>query len=180
MSSASSALRLSRAVVFATVCGGVSAAGHALAGGGPIPLAGYLLGVACALLLAYLADGRERGLPGVLALTVTAQVALHELFGRLAPAPAAGHGHAATGMALVHLTIAALTAWWLWRGERALWLMISLYGVPPAVIPRLLALGPVDVPVPGVRRAAVLRTRPSRTRVVCGAVGRRGPPAPVG
>ncbi|QFY08838.1 hypothetical protein GBF35_21090 [Nonomuraea phyllanthi] len=181
MPSASSALRLARAVVFATVCGAVSAAGHALAGGGLVPFEVYLAGVLAALGLAYLIDGRERGPAAVLTATVSTQMVLHQLFDRLAPAsaPSMAHGHAAAaptaGMALVHLTAAALTAWWLHRGERALWLVIHLYGAPPPLIPLPVA-APIEVAAPGPAPAAF--TVPAYAgRSVPGAITRRGPPA---
>ncbi|MEU6712032.1 hypothetical protein ABZ897_11205 [Nonomuraea sp. NPDC046802] len=176
MSSASKVLRLSRAVVFATVCCAVSAGGHVLAGGGAIPFRVFLAGVAAALALAYLIDGRERGLAAVLAATVTTQMALHQVFERLAPGAGfdAGHAHPASRMVLVHLTVAALTAWWLHRGERALWLVIRLYGAAPPVV-RLLLGAPVEVAPPSWR--PVTREVPVRRgRIVSQAVGRRGPP----
>ncbi|MGP3959752.1 hypothetical protein ACTWPT_27445 [Nonomuraea sp. 3N208] len=179
MSSASSALRLSRAVVFATVCGAVSAGGHALAGGGLVPFEVYLAGVLAVLASAYLIDGRELGPAAVLAATAGAQTVLHQLFERLAGARPAGaeaaHGHLAPGMTLAHLTVAALTAWWLYRGERALWLMVRLYGTPLPLI-RLLVTVPATCARPGWRPVAApeisIRARTTASR----AVTRRGPP----
>ncbi|MGW6502136.1 hypothetical protein [Nonomuraea angiospora] len=176
MSSASSVLRLVRAVVFATVCGAVSAGGHALAGGGLVPFEVYLAGVLAALGLAYLIDGRERGPAAVLVATVSTQMLMHQLFERLTPAAEAGpaHGHPAPGMALVHLTMAALTAWWLHRGESALWLMIRLYGVPQPIV-ALPAAVPVEAGRPSWR--PVTPYLPAYAgRTVSGAIRRRGPP----
>ncbi|MEV4474069.1 hypothetical protein [Nonomuraea sp. NPDC049504] len=172
-------LRLARAVVFATVCGAVSVGGHALAGGGAVPFPVYLAAVLATLALAYLADGRERGPGAVLAATVGTQMLLHQLFDRLAPGEAAGHvhGHPAAGMLLVHLTVAVLSAWWLHRGESALWLILRLYGTPfPAV--RLLVTA---VAVPDARppawRPATPETAPLLGRLVSRTISRRGPPA---
>jgi hypothetical protein len=178
-------LRLSRAVVFATVCGAVSAGGHVLAGGGLVPFWVCLAGVLAAFGLAYLVDGRERGAVAVLAATVGTQMVLHQLYARLAPIAepramdGAGHAHpaagATAGMVLVHLTVAALTAWWLHRGERALWLMIRLYAAPQPVI-RLLVTAPPEITRPSWR--PVICDVPVRVgRTVSSAVGRRGPPA---
>lgn len=182
-------LRLARAVVFATVCGGVSAAGHALAGGGPPPFWAYLAGVLAALGLAYLIDGRERGPVAVLAVTVGTQTVLHQLFERLAPPPAPmtglmiGHpdGHPGPGMALVHLTVAGLTAWWLHRGESALWLVIRLYGAPRPVV-RLLAVLPAHAGERAMRtwRPVTPGASGHRGRIVSGTINRRGPPAAAG
>ncbi|NBE94747.1 MFS transporter [Nonomuraea sp. KC401] len=174
--SAASGLRLARAVVFAAVCGAVSAGGHALAGGGPVPLPVYGAAVLAALGLAYLIDGRERGPVAVLAATAGTQLLLHQLFDRLAPAPAPefAHAHPGPGMALVHLTVAALTAWWLHRGERALWLVIRLYATPPPAI-GLLVVAPVEVALPSWPPATpVLPAYAGET--VSGTVSRRGPP----
>ncbi|WP_327582393.1 hypothetical protein OHA25_41590 [Nonomuraea sp. NBC_00507] len=177
VSSASSALRLSRAVVFATVCGAVSAGGHALAGGGLVPFEIYLAGVLAVLASAYVIDGRERGPVAVLAATAGAQTVLHQLFERLAPVAGgeAGHGHPAPGMTLVHLTVAALTAWWLHRGERALWLMIRLYGTPLPLI-RLLVTVPAACAVPVGRPVSTPEVPMHAGRIVSRAVSRRGPP----
>ncbi|GAA1639573.1 hypothetical protein GCM10009733_040900 [Nonomuraea maheshkhaliensis] len=199
-------LRLARAVVFATVCGGVSAGGHALAGGGAVPFGAYLAGTLAAFALAYLIDGRERGLAAVLAATVGTQLVLHLFFERLAPArthlpapfgpqPDPGHllhgtspsGHPSFSMALAHLTVAALTAWWLHRGERALWTMIRLCGTEcPVVGPLVGSLVRLLVPAPAPDGAETAGRdgRPMTYgaaacsgRAVPRTISRRGPPA---
>lgn len=180
MSRASAVLRLSRAVVFATACGAVSVTGHVLAGGGHVPFEVFVAAVLAVLALAYVIDGRERGPAAVLAATVTTQAVLHQLFEHLAPGHVAGHGHGhpAPGMALVHLTVAALTAWWLHRGERALWLMLRLYGAPRPVI-RLLAAAPAAVdtgPRPPSPPLFPYAVPAGAGRVVAAAITRRGPP----
>ncbi|MGP3931667.1 hypothetical protein [Nonomuraea sp. KM88] len=176
---AASGLRLARAVVFAAACGAVSAGGHALAGGGPVPLPVYAAAVLAALGLAYLIDGRERGPVAVLAATTGTQTLLHQLFERLAPVPTPelAHAHPGPGMVLVHLTVAALTAWWLHRGERALWLMIRLYATPPPVI-RLLVAAPVEVALPSWRPSTP-DVPAYAGEIVSGMVSRRGPPGKV-
>ncbi|HEX4816857.1 MAG TPA: MFS transporter [Nonomuraea sp.] len=155
----------------------MSVGGHTLAGGGPVPFPVYLAGVLAVLASAYALNGRERGLPAVLAATVTAQTVLHQLFERLAPAAehAHAHGQPAPGMTLAHLTVAGLTAWWLHRGERALWLMIRLYAAPPPAI-RLLVAAPVPVAAPAWRPVIPVDVPAEAGRVVTYAIGRRGPP----
>ncbi|MFR9757846.1 hypothetical protein [Streptomyces sp. TR06-5] len=73
-------LRHLRAAVFTAVCVLLSAGGHALAAGAPLPL--WTLGLGCALVFAVAAPlaGRERSLPGIAALLTVGQVALHTVF----------------------------------------------------------------------------------------------------
>jgi hypothetical protein len=74
-------LRILRAAVFAAVCVVLSGAGHALASCAAVPLwalgAGFLAVLAVAAPLA----GRERTLPGIVALLTVGQTVLHTLFG---------------------------------------------------------------------------------------------------
>ncbi|MFM9445274.1 hypothetical protein [Streptomyces acidiscabies] len=74
-------LRLIRAAVFAAVCVVLAAVGHALASCATIPVwtlgAGFL--VMCALVAPLC--GRERSLPGIVALLAAGQTALHVVFG---------------------------------------------------------------------------------------------------
>lgn len=177
MAPVASALRLPRALVFATLCLVVSGGGHALAGGGAVPPYVAILGGMVALCLGYALNGRERGPEVVLPASVGAQVLLHELFSRAAPAPypviPLTHGHARPGMTAVHLAAALLTGWWLWRGESALWLMIRLYGARLPALPLLVTPGTppaVAVLVPSVRAV------PHESGRACPVPRRRGPP----
>ncbi|MFI7499484.1 hypothetical protein ACIBVL_13400 [Streptomyces sp. NPDC049687] len=74
-------LRLLRAAVFAAVCVVLAAAGHTMASCATVPLwtlgAGFLGALAVVVPLA----GRERSLPGVVALLAVGQSVLHTLFG---------------------------------------------------------------------------------------------------
>ncbi|MFF4588524.1 hypothetical protein [Streptomyces sp. NPDC001388] len=74
-------VRLLRAAVFTAVCVVLAAAGHTLASCATVPLwtlgAGFLGALAVVLPLA----GRERSLPGVVALLAVGQTVLHTLFG---------------------------------------------------------------------------------------------------
>ncbi|MFI7285327.1 hypothetical protein ACIBRY_01450 [Streptomyces anulatus] len=88
---AGAGLRLMRAAVFTAACVVLSAAGHALAAGAPVPawtlLAGFLGVLAVATVLA----GRERSLPAIVGALAGGQILLHVLFayGSHAGAPAA-------------------------------------------------------------------------------------------
>ncbi|MFE9875725.1 hypothetical protein [Streptomyces sp. NPDC005784] len=74
-------LRTLRAAVFAAVCVVLAAAGHGIASCATVPLwtlgAGFLAVFAVAAALA----GRERALPGIVALLAFGQTVLHTLFG---------------------------------------------------------------------------------------------------
>ncbi|MGW2049267.1 hypothetical protein ACWCPF_29410 [Streptomyces sp. NPDC001858] len=74
-------LRLLRAAVFAAVCVVLSAAGHTLASCAAVPL--WTLGAGFLGVLAVVAPlaGRERSLPGIVALLAVGQTVLHTLFG---------------------------------------------------------------------------------------------------
>ena len=165
-------MRLARAIVFAVVCAAVSAAGHAFAGGAAVAPGVMVAGGLGALVLAYILSGRERGPEVVLGATVGTQVLLHQLFELTAPGT--GHAHFAVGMALVHLTIAMLTGWWLHRGESAFWLMLRLSGRPRLALPRPFRPVPAIAKVrPAPARAPL---RPSITVRIATAEPRRGPP----
>ncbi|MCQ4042973.1 hypothetical protein ACFOSC_13955 [Streptantibioticus rubrisoli] len=73
-------LRLLRAAVFAAVCVTLSAAGHAMASGGGIPLWALLAGWVGVLAVAAPLAGRERSLPAIAAAMLGGQLALHALF----------------------------------------------------------------------------------------------------
>jgi hypothetical protein len=179
VTSAVPALRVPRAIVFATLCVVVSAGGHALAGGGPLPPHLTVLGAVIAFGVAYALNGRERDVEVVLAATVGAQVLLHELFSRAAPAPhltvAVDHAHPGLGMAAIHLVVALGTGWWLYRGESALWFMIRLYGGRMPVI-RLLLTGVAEVTSPAWQAVPAADVRPYGGWEILPALRRRGPP----
>ncbi len=73
-------LRLLRAAVFAAVCVTLSAAGHEMASGAAIPPWALLAGWAGVFAVAAALAGRERSLPGIAALMLGGQIALHLLF----------------------------------------------------------------------------------------------------
>ncbi|MEV8637507.1 hypothetical protein AB0395_38285 [Streptosporangium sp. NPDC051023] len=176
-----SALRLPRALVFATLCLVASGGGHALAGGGPVPPLLGALGGVIAFCLAYALNGRERGPGVVLPATAGTQALLHDLFTRAAPAPHPApsplHGHPGLGMTAVHLAVALLTGWWLQRGESALWLMIRLYGVRIPVV-RLFVIAVTGLPGAAPRAVPASDVRPYDGWEASPVLRRRGPPAP--
>ncbi|MEU6069484.1 hypothetical protein ABZ864_34845 [Streptomyces sp. NPDC047082] len=74
-------LRILRAAVFAAVCVVLAAAGHTLASCATVPLWTLGAGFLGALALVAPLTGRERSLPGIVALLALGQTVLHTLFG---------------------------------------------------------------------------------------------------
>ncbi|WP_304452685.1 hypothetical protein [Nocardiopsis sp. YSL2] len=195
-------LRLPRASVFAGVCVGVSAGGHALSSGHGVAPVGVVAGFALVLAAAHGLARRERGLAAVTALMLWCQLALHVLFsvagsGDAGSAVTGSHaaGHQAVGavggavgglagsglglsMLLAHTAAGLACAWWLRQGERS---AFDLVGLLRGLFRRLFTV-PSPPPPPRSRPAVPFRDRSSRrvggvpflrhVRVL------RGPPAP--
>lgn len=176
--SAGPGLRLARSAAFAAVCVALAAVGH-LAGGGDGPALGALgLGTAGVFAGAYALAGRERSHGVIAGLLVGMQALLHELFtegqtARVLIDPDHGHGGlgVSVGMILAHLTASLVAAWWLARGEAALWAVLRRLGVgawrvlaAPRVpaLPRQVRVRATAVPFSSVRplRHAVIRRGP--------------------
>lgn len=184
------ALRLFRSAAFAVVCVALAVLGHR-AGGGTAPTPPVLtLGFAAVFPPAAALAGRERRIGAIGGVLLAAQLGLHLLFAHTAPAaghPVAVHaGRAAacggplTGgpgivMLIAHLWAALLTAWFLARGEAALWALVRLTGRFVArAVPLLAPAGPADAtPRVPITVGTVRRYRPALLRY---AVCRRGPP----
>ncbi|GAA0375268.1 hypothetical protein Acor_67350 [Acrocarpospora corrugata] len=172
-------LRAVRAVCFAVVCLGITAGGHAFAGGGVIGPGVAVAGGIGALGLAYLVGGRELRAGAVVAMTVGAQVALHLFFGWAAPGPerVGEHLHLNVGMGVVHLVAGLLTGWWLYRGESAFWLMVRLWRAPSIPVPRwMLGVAPVRTVAPLWAVLPFDEPWLGKAREFVGSIARRGPP----
>ncbi|MFC9089177.1 hypothetical protein [Nocardiopsis dassonvillei] len=182
-----------RAGVFTLVCASVSAHGHALGSGHDVPLAGLLLGCAAVLGVSWAAAGRRYGPVMLVGWMLWGQLALHVAFsytqntGRDQSAHGAHSADAVTHSALsgwqmiaVHVLAALVSAWWLHRGENALFAFLRFMAL--TLLPLLLVLG--WGPVPPVRAGGPGRWNDERppsllpylrhTRVL------RGPPSPLG
>lgn len=197
-------LRAARAVVFAAACVGVSAGGHVWMSDATIPAFALLAAVLTATVAGYGLAGRERGFAPIAGLMLAGELGLHVLFTwaqhttaastpttsamagmgtpvAMDPMPGWMSAHGCVGMVAVHAAAGLVCAWWLWRGEtavfrllrtlahRAVLLLVSLLSPLPSVIADRAAA------VPDRRHA---RT-PAATRLLVHAVVRRGPPAPV-
>ncbi|MGW0770201.1 hypothetical protein [Streptomyces sp. NPDC002676] len=189
--SASVAVRGLRAAVFAAVCVLLAVAGHGLGMGVLPPLwadgAGFLAVFACGWAL----GARERSLPGIGGAMLAVQAGLHLAFDAAVPAttvhlatsPAGGTAEASGADAHLHalpahLLAALAAAWWLRRGEAALW---SLLRRTAALVPGLAAWRR-DAPLPspaGRGPQAPADPPPARMLRLRHAVSRRGPPAPI-
>ncbi|MGW0883592.1 hypothetical protein [Streptomyces sp. NPDC002671] len=189
--SASAAVRGLRAAVFAAVCVLLAVAGHGLGMGVLPPLwadgAGFLAVFACSWAL----GGRERSLPGIGGAMLAVQAGLHLAFDaavpattvRLATSPGGGTAEASGADAHLHalpahLLAALAAAWWLRRGEAALW---SLLRRTAALVPGLAAWWrDAPLPAPAGRGPQVpADPPPARMLRLRHAVSRRGPPAPI-
>ncbi|WP_026123003.1 hypothetical protein [Nocardiopsis halotolerans] len=148
-----------RAGVFTLVCASVSAHGHALSSGHDVPLVGLLLGSVAVLGAAWTAAGRRPGPLTLAAWMLWGQLALHVAFSY---AQNAGHQHAADAagtithsalsgwrMIAMHVLAALVSAWWLHRGENALFAFLRFMAL--TLLPLLLFLG--WAPAPPVRAA---------------------------
>lgn len=178
-----SVFRLARAVVFAAVCVMLGIVGHVLASRASVSFTAVVWGFAGITVVAVVLAGRERSLATILTGLLGGQFALHALFaaaehGQSPHGPvSAGTVHGGYIMTLAHVVAALVSAWWLRRGEHAIWVLarkIAAAGrrlrvllVPPVLIEPSARL-PVPVSAMLGRRVQVLRH----------VVSRRGPPSP--
>lgn len=175
-------LRALRATVFAVVCVLVSAAVHVLAGGSAVRPGALVVAAAATWAGAFALGSRQRGLGVLLTACFAAQYGMHQLFTAAAgPAPVQlthAHGDSGLGMFLAHVAIAAMSAWWLERGESALATVVHL---TLGSLWAALALLP-DAPVePRVTRRPRPHHESGRPRglLLASGVRRRGPPIPI-
>jgi hypothetical protein len=175
--------RAARAVVFATVCVGLAITGHMMISRATVPplaAAGGLVGLT--VVGAALA-GTERSLATILFGLLGGQFMLHALFTAAQQGQHLTHGHPMppssgdAAMTFVHVAAAIVSAWWLRRGERAVWDLAKR--VASGVVRRVLLPAPPRVsplPCPFFAAAGAIKPRDAFLRHV---VVRRGPPAPL-
>ncbi|WP_286989706.1 MFS transporter [Thermomonospora sp. CIF 1] len=180
--------RLLRASSFAAVCVSLTVAGHVGASQEAVPWAAAGIGGLGVLGVAWLLAGHERSAVTILAGLLGGQFGLHVLFAAVQCGGAAGHaGHGSgvpetvsggAGMTLAHLVAAAVSAWWLWRGERLAWALarrVAAFSLR-AVLALLEAAPLPRRPVVGGWRAPCVRVRAALLRH---SVGLRSPPRSV-
>ncbi len=198
--------RPARAVVFATVCTGLATAGHTMASHAPVPPLALVAGLLVLIVVGLALSSVERSLLTILSSLLGGQFLLHVLFaaaqrggtgahavGGGEPGPYAGHGlgdlHVGHGgpvhgvpsgfaMTLAHVVAAVVSAWWLRRGERAVWGLARK--VATALARPGFAVLAEPVPLPRRARLAPRAARTARPRVTAlrHVLVRRGPPSP--
>jgi hypothetical protein len=186
--------RSARAAVFTTVCVSLTLFGHDLAGQGVVQPAALALGGAMVLGLAWVLAGHQRSLATIFGGLLGGQFGMHVLFAICLSGPEhaaygaahAAHAHTLTGadtasgptMSLAHVVIAAVSAWWLWHGERLAWRLArrvaALAAVPLRWLFALLLPLPADAPH-GVSIPAAPPVRPVGA-LLRHSVVLRGPP----
>ncbi|TKK85399.1 MFS transporter [Herbidospora galbida] len=177
------ALRFARSGSFAAVCVVLAAGGHQAAGGDGPTLGALAIGMLTVFGGAFALAGRERSLGVIGGVQVAAQFLLHELFTEgqtarvlIGPLTDPDHDHGglgvSLGMVLAHLTASLVTAWWLARGEAALWAVLRRLGVGAW---RVLKAPPVPA-LPRQTRVRAAAVALSPVRPLRHAVVRRGPP----
>jgi hypothetical protein len=175
--------RAARSVVFATVCVALAITGHMAASHAVVPPQAAVGGLAVMTGVGLALAGTERSLATIFGGLLGGQFVLHALFSAAEHGQHLGHDHsvapvaAGGSMTLAHVAAAAVSAWWLRRGERAVWRLarrVAAGLVRPAFA--LLASPPPPPPARRPRPEPGPEARP-RGAVLRHAVVRRGPPA---
>ncbi|HZE30461.1 MAG TPA: hypothetical protein VE198_03375, partial [Actinoallomurus sp.] len=120
--------RAARSVVFATVCVGLAITGHIMVSHAPVPAPAAAGGLVALTVIGIALTGTERSLATILTGLLGGQFMLHAVFTAAQQGQHLAHGHAmtssssgATAMTFAHVAAAVVSAWWLRRGERAVW-----------------------------------------------------------
>lgn len=195
-----------RAAVFAAVCVLLAVVAHRSMSMAGIPVAALVFGTVAVFCFARIASALgERGLGSITLLVGGSQLGLHLLF-QLVQAPS-GHvaasamsdmpsmpdmaevstpAHpsmlgATSGMTIAHAVAALVTAWWLRRGEAALFAVVEHAGAVLGATWRMVAEWVAGVRPIGATSAAVSTDRFDGTRLPAArallfTVIRRGPP----
>ncbi|MCX5250604.1 hypothetical protein OG895_36310 [Streptomyces sp. NBC_00201] len=179
--------------MFAVVCVTLAAAGHSLAGHPTPALWADGVGFATVFALGCPLAGRERALAGICAAMAVVQVGLHMFFDAtslhtgpgMPAAPGvpgsvmAAHPGADGRAVTAHAAAALVAAWWLRRGEAAVWSLLRQVATL-ARGSRLrwpVAVGLAEPPPDAVVRRRDARQSWMRQLLLRHAVTRRGPPA---
>jgi hypothetical protein len=170
-------------MVFATVCVALATAGHVMASGEPVPPAAAVAGLAGLSVVGVVLGGRERSLATILGGLLGGQFMLHALFAAAQHGQHLAHGHTMSqssggaSMTLAHVLAAVVSAWWLRRGERAVWSLARK--IAAAVVRPAFALLTTPVPrSPAARATATAEPTAPGQILLRHVLVRRGPPSP--
>ncbi|GLY77125.1 hypothetical protein [Actinoallomurus iriomotensis] len=172
--------RAARAVVFATVCVALAVTGHMMASHATVSPVAAIGGLAVMTAVGTVLGGAERSLGTIFGGLLGGQFVLHALFSAAEHGQHLAHGHtmapstAGWTMTFAHVAAAAVSAWWLRRGERAVWRLARrvaaalvrparalLSAEPPVcVAPRLQTAAPGAAPRGALLRHVVIRRGP--------------------
>ncbi|GAA4488080.1 hypothetical protein GCM10023191_017000 [Actinoallomurus oryzae] len=175
--------RAARAVVFATVCVALAVTGHMVASHATVSPVAAVGGLAVMTVVGMALAGAERSLATIFGGLLGGQFVLHALFSAAEHGQHLTHGDtmapssAGWTMTFAHGVAAAVSAWWLHRGERAVWSLARRVAAALVRPARTLLSA-----APPVRSAPRLQAAPSPAAAPRGAllrhvVIRRGPPA---
>jgi hypothetical protein len=176
--------RAARSMVFATVCVGLAITGHIMASGATVPPAAAGGGLTAMVLIGIVLTGTERSLATIFGGLLGGQFMLHALFSAAQHGQHLEHGggmapsEGGWAMTLAHVAAAVVSAWWLRRGERAVWSLARRIAATLArPLRALLSVPPAPIAARRVRAGstATARLPPAFLRHV---VVRRGPPPP--
>lgn len=199
-----------RAAVFAAVCTLLAVAAHRLMSSAGIPLAAEVVGALAVFCFARIAAALgERGLVVIGLLVGGSQIGLHLLFHAFQAAATASSAAmssvpvsmpgmddmpgmsgvsgppsllgASSGMTIAHILAAATAAWWLRRGEAALFGAVERGRVVLGASWRMVAwwlagMRPIRSAPPAVPAVGLDVRRPAVARALLFTVIRRGPP----
>jgi hypothetical protein len=174
--------RAARAVVFATVCAGLAITGHMMVSRAAVPPLAAVGGLFGLTVVGAALAGTERSLATILFGLLGGQFMLHALFTAAQEGQHLTHGHpmppssGSAAMTCVHVAAAIVSAWWLRRGERAVWDLAKR--VAAVIIRRVRPPAPPRVPAPPCPFPAAARAIEPREAFLRHVVVRRGPPAP--
>jgi hypothetical protein len=175
--------RAARSVVFATVCVGLAITGHMMVSRAPVPAPAAVGGLLALTVIGIALTGTERSLATILTGLLGGQFMLHAVFTAAQEGQHLAHGHGmssssgAAAMTFAHVAAAVVSAWWLRRGERAVWGLARR--IAAALIRPARALRAPSLPLPAAPRPRAAATRPGgRGTVLRHVVVRRGPPSP--
>lgn len=174
--------RAARAVVFATVCVALAVTGHMMASHATVSPVAATVGLAVMTVVGMALAGTERSLSTIFGGLLGGQFVLHSLFSAAEHGQHLAHGHtmapstAGWTMTFAHVTAAAVSAWWLRRGERAVWRLARRVATALVRPAHALLSAPPVCSAPRFPAAPSRRAAP-RGILLRHVVIRRGPPA---